>query len=99
LSGGAFTRFGQEYRFDTPSGPVFAQALCVRRRVTDDAFADCVAPLLELVATVAANGNVGFFRDEYSLIPTTVIVRDGHAYVTAEDGSVGPATTGAPPFS
>ena len=98
MPGGEFTGFEQEYRFDMPSGPVFAQALYIRRRVTDDAFADCVTPLLELVATIAVNGYAGFFRGEYSLIPTAIIVHDGHAYITSDDGSIRPATTGAPPF-
>jgi hypothetical protein len=98
MPGGEFTRFEREFRFDTPAGPAFAQALFVRRQLSDDEFADCITPLLEWVAEVAANGYVGFFRAEQSLVPTALVVRNGHAYVNAEDGSFGPATIGAPPF-
>jgi hypothetical protein len=99
MPGGEFTRFEREYRFNTPAGPVFAQALFVRRQLSDDEFAECITPLIEWVAEVAVNGYVGFFRAEHSLIPTALVVRDGHAYMNAEDGTFGAATMGAPPFS
>jgi hypothetical protein len=99
LPGGEFTSLEREYRFDTPSGPVFAQALFVRRHVGDDVFADCITPLLEWVARIAVNGYVGFFRTKDRFAPTVIFVRNGHAYINSDDGTIGAATMGAPPFS
>ena len=94
LPGGEITRLAEASPAEDRTLGVF-----IRRDMLDDGLYELLAPLCRWLGVVAGDGYAGFWREVDGIALNVMVVRDGHTYMSTDDGGWAAATEGAPPWA